>query len=35
MNQIKDGATAAGAQGYVVKPADPDELTTQIHALIK
>jgi DNA-binding response OmpR family regulator len=31
----KDGAIAAGAQGYVVKPADPDELTAQIHALIK
>lgn len=31
----KDGAIAAGAQGYVVKPADPDELTSQIHALIK
>jgi len=29
------GAVAAGAQGYVVKPADPDELTSQIHALIK
>jgi DNA-binding response OmpR family regulator len=31
----KDGAIAAGAQGYVVKPANPDELTAQIHALIK
>jgi len=31
----KDGAMAAGAQGYVVKPADPDELTAQIRALIK
>ena len=31
----KDGAMAAGAQGYVVKPADPDELTVQILALIK
>lgn len=31
----KDGAIAAGAQGYVVKPTDPDQLTTQIHALIK
>lgn len=31
----KDGAIAAGAQGYVVKPADPDQLTSQIHALIK
>jgi len=30
----KDGAIAAGAQGYVVKPANPDELTSQIHALI-
>lgn len=29
------GAMAAGAQGYIVKPADPDELTSQIHALIK
>lgn len=31
----KAGAMAAGAQGYVVKPADPDELTAQVHALIK
>ncbi len=31
----KDGAIAAGAQGYVVKPADPDQLTSQIYALIK
>jgi DNA-binding response OmpR family regulator len=31
----KAGAIAAGAQGYVVKPADADELTAQIHALIK
>jgi DNA-binding response OmpR family regulator len=31
----KAGALAAGAQGYVVKPADPDELASQIHALIK
>lgn len=31
----KDGAIAAGAQGYVINPADPDELTAQIHALIK
>jgi DNA-binding response OmpR family regulator len=29
------GAMAAGAQGYVVEPSDPDELTSQIHALIK
>jgi DNA-binding response OmpR family regulator len=31
----KDGAIAAGAQGYVVKPAAPDELTAQVLALIK
>jgi two-component system OmpR family response regulator len=31
----KDGAIAAGAQGHVVKPSDPDELSSQIHALIK
>ncbi|MDX6529397.1 MAG: two-component system, OmpR family, response regulator RegX3 [Blastocatellia bacterium] len=31
----KDGAIAAGAQGYVVKPAAPDELTSQVLALIK
>jgi DNA-binding response OmpR family regulator len=31
----KDSAIAAGAQGYVIKPADPDELTAQIIALIK
>ena len=28
------GAIAAGAQGYVVKPADPDELKSKILALI-
>jgi two-component system, OmpR family, response regulator len=31
----KVGVLAAGAQGYVVKSVDPDELTSQIHALIK
>jgi len=31
----KDGAIAAGAQGYVTKPTDPDELISQIHALIR
>jgi DNA-binding response OmpR family regulator len=31
----KARALAAGAQGYVVKPAHPDELTSQVHTLIK
>lgn len=30
----KARAMAAGAQGYVVKPADPDELTAEIRRLI-
>jgi two-component system, OmpR family, response regulator len=30
----KDGAIAAGAQGYVIKPADPNELLAQIFKLI-
>ncbi len=31
----KKSAMAAGAQAYVVKPADPDELISEIRALIK
>jgi len=31
----KARAMASGAQGYIVKPADPDELTSEIRRLIK
>lgn len=31
----KAAAMASGAQGYIVKPSDPDELTSEILRLIK
>jgi DNA-binding response OmpR family regulator len=31
----KARAVASGAQGYIVKPADPDELTSEIRRLIQ